>query len=93
MLKVIIVPLLISKLKEPSITANYRPYAIATIKSKVIEKILFHRLEVYLYTADNRYAWTLKTSVDYYNDAAHLCTYVSLMVGKSLLGLIIEKCF
>ena len=86
-LKVVIVPLLKSKLKDPSVSSNYRPIAIATIISKIIEKALLHRLESFLYTSDNQYGfkkghstemciWTLKNMVDYYrsrNSPVYLC--------------------
>lgn len=86
-LKVIIIPLLKSKLKDPTMSANYRPIAIATILSKIIEKILLYRLEMFLYTADNQFGfkkshstemcvWALKNVIDYYTSRSspvYLC--------------------
>ena len=76
-LAVQIVPLLKSKVKDPANSGNYRPIAIATVLSKVIEKAVLHRLEAYLCTQDNQFSykkghgtetcvWTLKNIIQYY---------------------------
>ena len=73
----IIVPLLKSPAKDPVQSGNYRPIAIATILSKVVEKVVLHRLEVFLCTHDNQFSykaghgtelcvWTLKNITSYY---------------------------
>ncbi|KAG0716019.1 hypothetical protein GWK47_010600 [Chionoecetes opilio] len=56
-LAVLIVPLLKSKVKDPANSGNYRPIAIATALSKVLEKVVLHRLEAYLYTLDNQFSY------------------------------------
>ena len=76
-LAVLLVPLLKSKVKDPSASGNYRPIAIATALSKVIEKAVLRRLEAYLYTLDNQFSykkehgtemcvWALKNVIQYY---------------------------
>ncbi|KAG0716442.1 hypothetical protein GWK47_009723 [Chionoecetes opilio] len=56
-LAVLIVPLLRSKVKDPANSGNYKPIAIATALSKVLEKVVLHRLEAYLYTLDNQFSY------------------------------------
>ena len=76
-LAVQIMPLLKSKVKDPANSGNYRPIAIATALSKVIEKAVLHRLEAYLCTLDNQFSykkghgtemcvWSLKNIIQYY---------------------------
>jgi len=76
-LAVLIVPLLKSKVKDRANSSNYRPIAIATVLSKVVEKVVLHRLEAYLYTQDSQFSykkghgtklcvWTLKNIIQYY---------------------------
>lgn len=49
-----VVPLLKRKVKKnTALSSNYRPFAIATALSKMIEKAVPHRLEAYLNTLDN----------------------------------------
>ena len=73
----LLVPLLKSKVKDPANSSNYRPIAIATVLSKVIEKVVLHRLEAYLHTLDCQFSykkglgtemcvWTLRNAIQYY---------------------------
>ena len=43
---------------------NYRPIALASILSKVLEKILLHRLELYVSIADNQFGFKRKHGTD-----------------------------
>ena len=86
-LAVLIVPLLKSKVKDPANSSNYRPIAVATALSKVLEKVVLHRLEAYLYTLDCQFSykkgigtemcvWTLKNIIQYYTSRSspvYLC--------------------
>ena len=73
---VVIIPLLKCKSKDPADVNNYKPTAIATALSKVLEQLLLSRLARYLWTADSQFGFkqlhgtemsifTLKQSVDF----------------------------
>ena len=81
-------PLLKSKVKDPATSINSRPIAIATVLSKVVEKVVLHRLKTNLYTLDGQLqlqegtwhggvcVWTLKNMIQYYTSrgsAVYLC--------------------
>ena len=77
MTDVLIVPLIKSKLKDPTLSSNYRPIAIATAVSKVFEQLLFNRLMNVLYSSDNQFGFkrhhstemcifSLKETIHYY---------------------------
>ena len=79
LMHVVIIPLLKCKSKDPSAVDNYRPIAIATALSKVLEQILLRRLEGYLGTADSQFGFksshgtemaifSLKQTVAYYRE-------------------------
>ena len=63
-MKVIIIPLLKSKLRDPSSSDNYRPIAIATCFSKIVERIIYRRIENYLFTCDNQFGFRKNHSTD-----------------------------
>ncbi len=76
-LEVLVVPLLKSKVKDPANSNNYRPIAIATALSKVVEKVVLRRLENHLDTLDSQFSfkkghgtemcvWTLKNIIHSY---------------------------
>ena len=54
---VVIIPLLKCKSKDPADVNNYRPIAIATALSKVLEKVLLSLLARYLWTADSQFGF------------------------------------
>ena len=54
---VVIIPLLKCKSKDPADVNNYRPIAIATALSKVLEQVLLSRLARYLWTADSQFGF------------------------------------
>ena len=79
LLHVVIMPLLKCKSKHPADVNNYRPVAIATALSKVLEQVLLSRLAKYLWTADSHFGFkqahgtemaifTLKQTVDFYRN-------------------------
>ena len=53
LMHVVIIPLQKCKSKDPADVNNYRPIAIATALSKVLEQVLLSRLARYLWTADS----------------------------------------
>ena len=57
MIKSVTVPIVKSKMKSISDKSNYRPVTLATIISKLFEKIIFTRIEMFLLTADNQYGF------------------------------------
>ena len=74
---VVITLLLKCKSKNPAGVKNYRPIAIATARSKVLEQVLLSRLARYLWTADRQFGFkgahgtelaifALKQTVDFY---------------------------
>ena len=63
-MKVIIIPLLKSKLKDPSSSDNYRPIAIATSISKLFELVMLDRMNSFLATADNQFGFKQNHSTD-----------------------------
>ena len=76
---VVIIPQLKCKLKDPADVNNYRPNAIATALSKVLEQVLMLRLARFLWTADSQFGlkqargtvmaiFALKQNVDFYSN-------------------------
>lgn len=57
MLKVAVVPILKKKGLDGTIIKNYRPIALATILSKVLERLLLSRLSDHLKTTDNQFGY------------------------------------
>ena len=79
LMHVVIIPLLKCESKDTADVNNYRPIAIATAFSKVLEQVLLSRLARYLWTADSQFGfkqahWTemaifaLKQTVDFYRN-------------------------
>ena len=62
--RVMLIPLLKSSLKDPCCSANYRPIAIATTASKILEKIIFNRIEKCLTTTPHQFGFKKKHSTD-----------------------------
>ena len=76
---VMIIPLLKCKSKDPADVNNYRPIAIATALSKVLEQVLLSRLASYLWIADIQFGvkqahgtemaiFAIKQTVDFYRN-------------------------
>ena len=79
LMHVVIMPLLKCKSKDPADVNNYRPIAIATAPSEVLEQVLLSRLANYLWTADSQFGFkrahgpemaifALKQTVDFYRN-------------------------
>lgn len=68
MLSVLLVPVIKDKTCKVSSIDNYRPIALASILSKVLEGILLDRLQEYVVTADNQFGFKNKHGTD-------LCIY------------------
>ena len=77
LMKSVIVPLVKDKSESLNDKNNYRPIALASQISKVLEKCLLNRMSVYLYTTDNQFGfkkahgteqciYVLKELVNYY---------------------------
>ena len=57
LMQIVIIQLLKCKSKDPADVNNYRPIAIATALSKVLEDVLLSRLARYLWTADSQFGF------------------------------------
>ena len=57
LMHIVIIPLLKYKSKDPADVNNYRPIAISTALSKVLEQVLLSRLARYLWTADSQFGF------------------------------------
>jgi hypothetical protein len=55
MIKSVIVPVIKNKAKSSTMKSNYRPVTLATIISKVMEKIIHAKIEPYLYSSHNQF--------------------------------------
>ena len=64
MIAVLLVPVIKNKTGKISSKDNYRPIALASVLSKVLERILLDRLELYLLTNDNQYGFKRKHGTD-----------------------------
>ena len=64
MISVILVPVIKDKTSTINSKDNYRPIALASVRSKVFERVLLNRLEIYLLTTDNQYGFIRKHSTD-----------------------------
>ena len=85
--EVVLTPILKSSLKDPCCSANYRPIAIATSISKIIENVILNRLNKYLFSSDHQFGFkenhgtdmcifALKEVINYYkklNTPIFLC--------------------
>lgn len=68
MMSVVLVPVIKDEAGKVASIDNYRPIALASILSKVMEKLLLDRLSVYITTTDNQFGFKPKDSMD-------LCIY------------------
>lgn len=64
MLYVILVPVIKDKTGKITSKDNYRPIALASIVSKVVETILFNRISMYLETKPNQFGFKKKHGTD-----------------------------
>ena len=63
-MRILIIPLLKSKLKDPTSSDNYRPIAIATAFSKIVEMVVLRRIDNYIFTTDNQFGFRKGHSTD-----------------------------
>ena len=64
MLSVILMPVLKNKSNSICDKNNYRPIALTSILSKVLEYVLYQRLEPYLETCSNQFGFKKKYGSD-----------------------------
>ena len=93
---IVIIPLLKCKSKDPANVYNYRPIAIATALSKVLEQVLLSRLARYLWTAGSQFGFkqahgtemaifALKQIVDVYRNQ-NTPVYMCFLDAKKAFG-------
>lgn len=61
---VLLVPVIKDKVGKINSIDNYRPIALASILSKVLERILLTRLEMFVLTTDNQFGFKRKHGTD-----------------------------
>ena len=87
MLSVILLPVIKDKCRKINDSDNYRPIALASVISKVVEKILLNRVSDILITTSNQFGF--KSKLD--TDTCILCSQrncrKSSMARKRLIGL------
>ena len=64
MISVMIVPVIKDKAGAINSSDNYRPIALASIVSKVVEKIMLNRMETHLLTQSNQFGFKKKLGTD-----------------------------
>ena len=64
MISVVLVPIVKNKSASICSKSNYRPIALASVVSKVLEKIIYDRIAVYLTTCSNQFGFKAKHSTD-----------------------------
>ena len=64
MIAVVSVPVIKNKASRITSKDNYRPIALASVLSKVLEKILLSRLEKFIFTKDNQFGFKAKHGTD-----------------------------
>lgn len=75
---VVLVPVIKDKAAKLNSLQNYRPIALASVISKVLENILYTRLEMYVLTSDNQFGFKKRHGTD-------MCIYaLKEIVGKYL---------
>ena len=64
LLSVTLVPVIKDKAGKVGSLDNYRPIALASVISKVLERVLLDRLSPYLGTTDNQFGFKAKHGTD-----------------------------
>ncbi len=77
MLKSVIVPIIKNKNKRTSDKNNYRPICISNVFTKVVEKGLYSRVEDYLQSTNNQFAFKQKHGTE-------MCVFCSERTYKIL---------
>ena len=98
---VIIRPIIKNKLSDLRDSRNYRPIAIATCASKLVERLILERLETFLGTSSNQFGfkkyhstdmcfYALKKTVNYYRSlGTHL--FACFIDIRSVYGLVSHR--
>ncbi|KAK2181796.1 hypothetical protein NP493_375g00000 [Ridgeia piscesae] len=66
MLSVALVPMIKDKARKISSKDNYRPTALASVFSKIIEVIILGRIEIFVDTNPNQFGFKNKHGTDQY---------------------------
>ena len=101
MLSVVLVPVIKDKAGKISSKDNYRPIALASVISKLVEVIMLDRIEMYMNTNPNQFGfkrkhgtdqciYVLKEIIDLYRRLMAVSLYVSWMLVRHLTGSITE---
>ncbi len=85
----ILVPILISKTGNITSTVNYHPLALATLCSKIMETCLVSRLESFLYTNYNQFAYKRGTQLI----CVYICLKMQLDVILNIVACPVYACF
>ncbi len=64
MIAVLLVPVIKDETGKINSKDNYYPIALASVISKIVERILLDRLKMYLLTNDNQYGFKRKHGTD-----------------------------
>ena len=64
MISTVLVPIIKDKSGDVGDRSNYRPIAISSVFSKILEHVLLKHIESYLYTSDNQFGFKAKHSTD-----------------------------
>ena len=64
MLSVVLVPVIKDKVGKLNSSDNYRPIALASVMSKVMETVLLSRLERYVLSTDHQFGFKRKHGTD-----------------------------
>ena len=102
LMSVILVPIIKDKSGKINSKDNYRPIAIASIMSKLLEKLLLERLNNYFVTSSHQFGfkpkhstdaciYVLKETINSYVENKVVFSYASLMPLKCLIELIITN--
>ena len=69
MLSVVLVPVIKDKCGKINDSDNYRPIALASVMSKIVEKVILGRMSSFLITSSNQFGFKSKLGTD-------MCIYV-----------------
>ena len=103
MLSVVLVPVIKDKAGKISSKDNYRPIALASVISKLVEVIMLDRIEMYMNINPNQFGFKRKHGTDQciyvlwksltcIEDLMAVSLYVSWMLVRHLTGSITELC-
>ena len=85
MLAVTLVPVIKDKAGKIGSVDNYRPIALATVVSKILEKILLDRLNQYLTTSQNQFGFKAKLGTELCIYAVKEATHTYMRQNSSVL--------